>query len=240
MNNSIKIFQKETKLFFRSYFAYIILAGTSFFNALFFILFLGEGRVNYLEAIRNLFYTYHGTMMIPCLFVAMFSFSQERNDDTMELLYTSPISDLEIVLGKFLFGLFFVFINLLLLNILFPVLLAIYWNAPINEMIVGDFGLFLVGAAAITIGIFSSTLTKNPFIALIISLLIIGPLAIIGSISHIFPNPLKDFLESLSIYFHYAKFTTGVISIKDVIYYFSLIFFFLFLSLRIVESRRWR
>lgn len=240
MRNIQAIFRRETYSFFHSNFAWIIFAVASFFNCVFFLFYLGGSQVNYIEAVRDLYYVYHGTMMIPCLVAAMYTFSAEKSEGTIELLYTSPLTDLQIVLGKFLFGVVFVLANLIILNLFFPVLLVTVWNTPINEILVGNTGLFLLGLSSFAVGLFSSSLTRNPFIALIISLMIVGPLSVVGSISNLFPNPLKDILEYVSIYFHYIKFTAGVIAVKNVVYFSSLIFLFLFLTVRVIESRRWK
>jgi len=167
--------------------------------------------------------------------------AEEKKLGTAEILMTLPIRDYEVVLGKFLasFGLLAV-TALFSLGLPFSV---IYLGDPDGGTIVcGYIGLLLMGGAYLAIGLFASTLTENQIIAFILGITICFVLLIIGTDYVLFstPNWLFPIFSYLGLGAHYSSILRGVIDSRDIIYYLSIIGFFLYLSTLLVESRKWR
>jgi ABC-2 type transport system permease protein len=104
----------------------------------------------------------------------------------------------------------------------------------------GSLGLILMGAAYLAVGLFTSSLTQNQIVAFITGFVIIFALFMLDKILLFVPGFLASFFEYLSVGYHFSNLSRGVIDSRDVIYYLSLIFFFLFLAVRSLESRKWR
>jgi ABC-2 type transport system permease protein len=169
----------------------------------------------------------------------MGSIVEEKTKGTMELLYTSPITDLEIVMGKFLFGITICLIITIFINGLFPVLLYTYWKAPFYLVASGSIGVFLLGSFTYSVGMFGSSVGKNQMISLLISVLIVMTLWVLGFFSHLFDSKTRSILFHLHIFSHFFSFSKGVLPFKSIVFFLSGIFTFLFLTIKSLESRRW-
>jgi ABC-2 type transport system permease protein len=175
--------------------------------------------------------------MIPL--ITMRSLAEEKRSGTIELLLTSPVTDFQIVLGKFLaaFTLYAAMLGLTLLDLGF---LFLYGDPEWKPLLAGYLGLLLLGGSLISLGIFFSSLTRNQIIAgllAVVAFLILWVIAFLES----WLGPTGGAVVSyLSIVKHFEEFGKGVIDTKDVIYYLSFIGFGLFLSKQSVESHRWR
>ncbi len=177
-----------------------------------------------------------GLFLIPL--VTMRLFAEEKRQGTIELLVTSPVHDLEIVLGKWLSAvlMYGALLVVLLVDISF---VFAYGNPDWKPIATGFLGLLLFGACLLAIGTFVSTLTKNQIVAGAICFAV-SLLLWIASWSSFSSSPIAQFFYQLSIVSHLDSFSRGVIDTKDVIYYLSMIFFGLFLTSRALESLRWR
>ncbi|MCE2401128.1 ABC transporter permease subunit [Candidatus Poribacteria bacterium] len=238
MQNINAIFKKEFRSYFNSPIAYIFI--TFFLGISSWLFFQTFFLANQAE-IREFF----GLMPWIFLFfipaVTMKLWAEEKKLGTAEILMTLPIRDYEVVLGKFLasFGLLAV-TALFSLGLPFSV---IYLGDPDGGTIVcGYIGLLLMGGAYLAIGLFASTLTENQIIAFILGITICFVLLIIGTDYVLFstPNWLFPIFSYLGLGAHYSSILRGVIDSRDIIYYLSIIGFFLYLSTLLVESRKWR
>ncbi len=236
MSNTFTIIKKEVRSYFNSVIAYIII--------IVFLLITGWHFARDLFLVNQaLLRGALGIMPIIFLFIipgiSMRLISEEKKTGTIELLVTMPIKDYEIILGKYLAALL-----LLTLAVLatFPYVLtlSLLGNAD-GGVIAGQYiGMLLMGASYRAIGIFDSSMTKNQIVAFIISFTIILTIVLIDQALVFIPGGLAGIVEYLSINFHFANLARGVIDSRDLIYYFSLIFFFLFLAFRSLESRKWQ
>jgi len=166
----------------------------------------------------------------PALTVRLFA--EEEKLGTLELLLTAPVRDTEVVLGKFLAALG-VFSVMLLLTLYYPLLLILFGHPDLGPMVSGYMGIFLLGTVFLSIGLFASSLTSNQIVAFVISSALVLFFWFIGEgADRIFQ------LISLSTYF--SDFGRGVIDSNGVIYYLSMVMVFLFLTIRSIETRRWR
>ncbi len=238
--SSIWIYKKELKLFFGTYMGPMVLGGTAFLNALFIMILNFNGRANYEEATVVTFVSFMTTILISMVIISMGSIVEERNKGTLELLFTSPITDVDIVLGKFMFGVTICGIITIFINGLFPILLYSYWQAPLYLIFSGSIGVFLLGMFTYSVGLFASSLAKNQMISLLISVVIILTLWVVGYFSHLFQSTTRKILFHLHIFSHYINFSKGVLPLTGIIFFISGAFLFLYLTVKVLESRRWR
>jgi len=237
MSNHAAVFcRKELRTFFDSHIAYIVITifllicGWFFFSDLF--------LVNQ-ASMRNLFGIIPFIFMFFVPAVTMRLISEEKRSGTIEVLVTLPVKDHEIILGKFLAGLILIAVAVILTS-LYAITLSGIGDFDFGSVVSGYIGLIFLGAAYLSIGIFTSSLTQNQIVAFITSFVIIFALFMLDKVLMFMPTLLASFLEYLSVSYHFSNISRGVIDSRDVIYYLSLIFFFLFLAVRSLENRKWR
>ena len=180
--------------------------------------------------------------LIPAITMRMFS--EENKSGTIELLLTKPLTDLQIILAKYLAGLTLVVFSLL------PTLVYFYsvyqlglpkGNIDMGGMWGSYIGLLFLGAAFLSIGLFTSSITNNQIIAFIISLILCG--FIYFGFELIYTLDLFGHIDllirSLGISAHYSSISRGVIDTRDLLYFFSLISLFILLTRISLQSRKW-
>jgi len=254
MRNVLVIFKKELKSYFASPIAYLLLAifavifGFFFYSATrFFVLqgmqmqMMGRGMPMDVNeyVIRPLLTNASviGLFLIPM--ITMRLYAEEKRSGTIELLMTSPVRDLEIVLGKWLAAVVLYFSILLISGINIGILYA-FGRPDWKPILVGYLGLLLQGGCLLAIGIFISTTTKNQIIAGGATFAVCLMLWVLDWVSAYDQSSWAKVVSYLSVVTHFEPFSKGVIDTKDVIFYLSMIFFGLFLTVRSVESLRWR
>ena len=171
--------------------------------------------------------------------ITMRTYAEEKRSGTIELLLTSPLTDLEIILGKFV-GALGLYAAMLLVTMPYLGILFYYGNPEWRPLISGYLGLFLLGACFIAMGLFISSTTKNQMVAGAATFIVFLFFWIINWFSETAGPTLGPILSYLSITEHFDDFGKGVIDTKHVIFYLSFIAFGLFLSLKSVDSERWR
>ncbi len=238
MRNMLTIFQKEFKSYFNSPIAYIfIITFLLFSNWLFFRTFFLIGQAH----MRPLFGILPWLFLILAPAITMRAWAEEKKMGTMEVLMTLPLKDYEIVLGKFLASFIFLIIAVLLT---FPLALTIYFlGKPDNGTIIGGYlGACLMGGAYLAIGLFISSLTQNQIIAFIVSIVVCFAFLIIGEDIVLMSAPaiLSPVFTYLGLGAHFESISRGVIDSRDLLYYSSIIGFFLFLNTLAIESRKWK
>lgn len=238
MQNINAIFKKEFKSYFNSPIAYIFI---TFFLGISSWLFFRTFFISAQADMRGLF----GLMPWIFLFfipaVTMKLWAEEKKLGTAEILMTLPIRDYEVVIGKFLasFGLLAV---TALFSLGLPISVIILGDPDGGTVICGYLGLLLMGGAYLSIGLFASTLTENQIVAFILGISACFLLLIIGEEIVLFSTPgwLYPIFSYLGLGTHYSSILRGVIDSRDIIYYLSIMGFFLYLSTLLIESRKWR
>lgn len=171
--------------------------------------------------------------------VTMRTFAEEKRSGTIELLLTSPVSDIELLLGKF-FGAMALYAVMLAVTLIHVALLFIYGNPEWKPILTVYLGLLLLGGCFISVGMFISSLTRNQIVAFVATFAVFLMLWIITWIGS-FSGPTMDKLtQYLSIIDQFDDFGKGVLDTTHVIYYLSFITFGLFLTAKSVEAERWR
>lgn len=249
------VFKKEIRLYFVSPIAYAVFAiftlvsGWFFYNVFaFYTLVSMQAAFNPMMArdlsvtegvIRPLFQNISVIMLLMMPILTMRLLAEEKKSGTIELLLTYPVRDGEVLLGKYLAALV-IFLGMLALTAVYPAL--VLWTAGLEwgPLLTGYLGLLLQGAAFIAVGILISSLTENQIVAAVSTF---GTLLIFWVISWAADSAggaLGRILSHLSLTEHFDSFAKGVIDTKDVIYYLNLTILSLFLTLRSLESKRWR
>ncbi len=178
-----------------------------------------------------------GLFLIPL--ISMRLFAEEKRQGTIELLVTSPVHDLEIVLGKWLAAVL-MYASLLVVLLLDFSFLFIYGSPDWKPVATGLLGILLQGACLLSLGTFISTTTRNQIVAGAVGFALALVLWILNWTTSFGNSDTVQVLNYLSIVSHMDSFSRGVIDTKDLIYYLSMIFLGLFLTTRSLESLRWR
>ncbi len=235
MKKTMPIFRRELSAYFFSPMAYIVISVFLLITGWFFTseLFLSNS-----SSLRNVFeiITFIFIFFIPAFTMRLLS--EERKSGTIELLVTMPVSDLEIVLGKYFAGLGLLIVALFF-SLPYAFTLMVLGQPDIGMLICGYLGLVLLGASYVSIGVFASTVSKNQVVAFIIAFTIIFTLWLIDKFLIIMPVYLVPMLQFLSIDYHFNNIARGVIDSRDLLYYLSLIVFMLSLSKLSLERRKW-
>lgn len=256
MRNTWIICRKEMRSYFASPVAYLLLTmfafifGWFFWNILGYFVSMGvasmqRGQMMPMnineEVIRPLLANVGviGLFFIPL--ITMRLFAEEKRTGTIELLVTSPITDMEVILGKWLAALLLYGCMLLVTALNFAFLFK-YGHPDWKPLVIGYLGLYLQAGALLAVGTFISTLTKNQIIAGAVTFAVCLMLWVLEWVSGGGFETAKwaQVLSYMSVINHYESFAKGMLSSKDAIYYVSLIFFGLFLTARSMESLRWR
>jgi ABC-2 type transport system permease protein len=252
--NTLTICRKELNSYFRSPIAYgvmaffALIAGYFFYVAVFIFVRRGMeaqmmGQAMPMDVgewvIRPVFSNVSviGLFLIPM--ITMRLFAEEKRSGTIELLITSPLRDLEIILGKWLAALI-LYAAMLGLTLLSMVVLFIYGAPDWKPMMVGYLGLLLQGGALLAIGTFVSTWTRNQIVAGVAGFAICLLLWVLSWVTEFSSGTLASIISYLSVLSHFDSFQKGVIDTKDLVFYLSAIFVGLFLTARSLESLRWR
>jgi ABC-2 type transport system permease protein len=171
--------------------------------------------------------------------ITMRLFAEEKRTGTMELLLTSPVTDNEIILGKWL-GSMLLYLCILAMSMLNIALLFAWGRPDIKPVLVAYLGLLLQGGCLLAIGGFISTLTRNQIIAGGVTFFVCLLLWLLNWATSFDTTGWASVVNYLSIVTHFDNFSKGLIETKDIVFYISMIFFALFLTSRSMESLRWR
>ena len=229
--------RRELRTYFNSPIAYIVIVLALIISGwLFFLDFFLAGQAT----LRGLL-----TVWMPLVFlifvpaITMRLIAEEKKSGTIELLVTLPVTDWEIVLGKYLASLVLLAVTILM-TLSYPFTVSLLGN-PDGGAIVGQYlGLLLLGATYLAIGLFASGITANQIIAFLAAIVMIAAFYLIDNFVPFFPGPLASVMEYLSVDYHMQNLARGVIDTKDLLYYASMIFLFLVLAVRALESRKWK
>jgi ABC-2 type transport system permease protein len=252
VRNIIAIADKELRSYFASPIAYIIVGFFALPFGVFFYLYLeaflrqimqmaqfgGSLNVNQ-QVIRLVLQNASVIILFVMPMITMRTYAEEKRSGTIELLLTSPVTDFQIIVGKFL-GALGLYIAMLLVTLLYIAILFVYGHPEWRPLVAAYLGLLLMGGAFLSLGLFISSTTDNQIVAGIISFVVFLLLWIVGWFADSAGPTIGPITSWLSITEHFEDFSKGVIDTKHVLYYLSLITFGLFLTAKSVDSERWR
>jgi ABC-2 type transport system permease protein len=253
MNNILAIAHKELKSYFSTPIAYVVIGFFAllfgyFFYAMLIIFnsqsaqFEGQGGggadINQ-QLIRPLFLNASVILLFVLPLITMRTYSEEKRSGTIELLLTSPLSDVQIILGKFL-GAMALYAAMIAITVIHMALLFSYGNPEWKVVVTGYIGLLLMGGGFISVGLLISSLTKNQIVSGMVTFAVFLLLWVINWIASFTSPTTQSVLNYLSITDHFDDFTKGILDTKHLVYYFSVMSFGLFLTARSVDTERWK
>jgi len=240
------LFSREINSFFSSLTGYVVITVFLVMNGLFLWVFSGE--FNILDAgyssLDSMFILAPWVFLFLVPAVTMRLFSDEKRSGTIELLFTRPLTDLQIIMAKYLAGVVLVILSLVPTLIYF---FSVYsMGNPVGNIDTGGFwgsfiGLFFLAAVYVAIGIFTSSLTDNQIISFILGVLLCFVVFLgFDYLSQLWQSGgIQNFVEGLGISFHYNSMARGVIDTRDIIYFVSVISIFILFTKVVLESRKW-
>jgi len=237
MRNIGIIAAKEFRSYLNAPMAYIVTAIFLALSGTFFATYLAG--TNYTDTSLAGFLNAAGFLIL--LFAAVMTMrliAEEKKLGTFELLLTAPVRDAEIVLGKFAASIA-VLTAMLALTLYYPLLLIVFGDPDLGPIATSYFGLLLIGAASLAVGIFASSITSNQIVAAVVAGGILFGLWFLGTATRFAPGGLGEVLSYLSLVDHFPDFVRGIIDTRAIVYYLSVTALFLFLAVRSIETGRW-
>jgi ABC-2 type transport system permease protein len=252
VRNIIAIAERELRSYFSSPMAYIIIGFFLLPFGVFFYLYLtafvrqgmqqaqfgGAMNINQ-QVIRYVLQNASVIILFIMPMITMRTYSEEKRSGTIELLLTSPVTDIEIILGKF-FGALGLYIAMLACTLLYMGVLFYFDNPEWRPLVAAYLGLLLMGGAFVSIGLLISSTTNNQIVAGVVTFVVFLLFWIVGWFADSAGPTIGPITSWLSITEHFDDFAKGIIDTKHVLYYLSLITFGLFLTAKSVDTERWR
>jgi ABC-2 type transport system permease protein len=232
--NTMHIFRREFRHYFITPIAYIvisiflILTGWFFFST-FFLYSQAELR-NFFSLLPIIF-----SFIVPT--VTMRLFSEEYNVGSYEILVTMPVTDREIILGKFFAALAFVAV-MLLPTVSYAISVSLLGDLDWGPVVGGYVGGLLLGAAFVAVGLFASALTKNQIIAFIIGMIICFALTMVDKILFFLPESMLGFFQYIGADYHFENVSKGILDTGDIIYFVSVVFVALYGTFLVLQEKK--
>jgi ABC-2 type transport system permease protein len=241
MSNIAIIARRELASYFRTPSGYLIAAATLLVQGLLFnTRALGSGAKLSSQVLVDFFRDSSGTTTVAAVLLTMRLFAEERQSGTLVLLFTSPVREAEVVIGKFVSA--FVVLSLLVLaSAYLPALIFVNGKVSLGHIAAGYAGLLLVGAATLALGVLGSALARTQLLAGVLAAVFIFLFFLTWAMSRVVEPPLADVIAYFSLYEkHFFPFMRGLVQLSDVVYYASLTYLALLASTRVLQSQRWQ
>jgi ABC-2 type transport system permease protein len=241
VTNIAIIARRELGSYLRTPSGYMIAAATLLVQGLLFnTRALGTGAKLSSRVLQDFFVDSSGSTTVAAVLLSMRLFAEERQSGTLVLLYTSPIREAEVVIGKFLSALVVLSV-VTLLSVYLPLLIMVNGKISLGHVAGGYFGLLCVGAATLSLGVLGSALAKNQLMAGVLSAVFIFVLFLSWGLSRIVDPPLGNLIAYFSLYErHFFPFMRGIVQLSDIVYYASIVYLALLSATRVVQSQRWQ
>ena len=237
MRNTVAIYQKELRSYFNGPMAYVFLVLFAllcgyFFTITFFV--MGQSDLRALFGIVPMVYLF----FVPA--ISMGLISREKSLGTMEVVTTLPITDIQFVIGKYLSAVTLILVALLFTAMHLVTLMAVGTNIDYGALVMGYFGLILVGSFYAAIGTFASSLTENQVVSLIVAIAVVIVFFLMDKLLLFVPTTISGIVQYLSVDYHLSNISRGVVDSRNLVYFGSMIWLFLALTVRVLEMRKWR
>ncbi len=235
MRNIAAIMRRELYAYFTSPMAYVVICFFLGITSLLFALYVGSGRAE--ARMADLLHTMAFLLVMVAPVITMGLIAQERNLGTIEVLLTKPVREIEVALGKYLAAVVLLVI-ILLVSFIYPLIMEKYGAPDWGEVLVGYLGILLAGASFLAIGLFSSSLTSNQIASAVMTILVLLLFWLIGWIAMSVSQQIGDVVKQLSTFENIQDLEKGIFDTRPLVYFASLVFFFIFLTVRSLEQRR--
>lgn len=241
MNKVALIARRELAAYLRTWSGWVIIAVVLAVLGLAFNAYaLGAGARRSSEVLSAFFYLAFGFTLVASVLLSMRLLAEERQQGTLTLLYSSPVTDGQIVLGKWVGALGFLAL-LLLLSVHLPLLVLVRGKVSFGHVAAGYLGLLLVGAAALALGTLGSALARTQVMAALVTAALVVALLLCWLLARVTEPPLSQVFSAAALYNqHFPGFQSGVVHLRDVVYYGLVTYVSLFAAARVLEARRWR
>ena len=237
MRNINTVCKRELGGFFNSPMAYIFLVIFAIVNGYFFtntFFLFGQSDLRVLFDIVPLVYLF----FIPA--VSMGLIARENNLGTMETMSTMPLNSYEFVIGKFLAAFLLILLGLVATSIHLFTLISVGTNVDYGAIFSGYLGLALMGGTYAAIGTYASSVTENQVVAFIVGVFIVLVFFMLDKTLVFVPPSIAGFVQFLAVDYHLSNLSRGVIDSRNLVYFFSVIGFFIFLTIQTLEMKRWK
>jgi len=238
VGNVVTLTRRELQATFFSPIAYVVGAGYLLLSGYFF---LHDVLVPGNEAsMRPLFDNMARLLVFAIPLLTMRSLSEELSTGTMETLMTAPVTDAQVILGKFA-GIMIFYVVLLVTTLVHAGLLLHYAEMPWQAVAMGYVGLLLLGAAFTAVGLFASTLTRYQILAALIGAGLLSALTfMMDYLGEVGGDAWRAITSGMNLLGHFDDFSKGIFDTRALVILLSAAVFFLFLAVKVLESRRWR
>lgn len=241
MNAIMLICWRELRSYLSTLSGYIILAAHLLLTGLLFNAYAMGSRAKISQrVIEDFFYMASGMAMITAILLSIRLIAEERQTQTLVLLQTAPVTERQIVIGKYLSALAFFAITLIV-SIYLPLLVYVHGKVSLGQIFAGYLGLLLLGSACIAISLLASAWCNTQILAGALAALMVSLLVVAWMAGRITEEPLRGLLSYVALHnLHFQPISKGLLNLKDVVYYLGVTVFFLECAVRSLESWRWR
>ncbi|MBN2558091.1 MAG: ABC transporter permease [Clostridia bacterium] len=226
--------KKEIATYFKSPIAYILIGLFLLMISILFWTPFSAGSGDFMIVLENM--GFFLIFLVPIL--TMRILAEDRKNGTEVLLLTSPTSLTKIVIGKFI-AMYFVFLVITVISLIYPLIMVRFGGVFTVQLAGGYLGFLLLGASFVAVGVFASALTENQVISAIISFVALLVMWMAGAFSAEVGGFLGTLLSWISLLSRYDIFTRGILGLPEIIYFLSFTTLFIFLTIRVIERRRW-
>lgn len=232
---------RELGAYFRGMYGWVIAAAILMLQGILFNVYaLGDTEKLSSKVLQDFFYFSMGMTIVASVLLSMRLIAEERHDGTMVLLATSPATDWQITIGKWMSAWVFVLL-ILAASFYMPLMVAVNGSVHPGHVFAGYLGLALVGAATTALGTFTSSLTSSQVVSVVLGGILATLTCVMWLFSDVADAPLDQLLAYLDFYYkHFQDFREGTIHTRSVVYYGSVTFFFLLLTRQVLGARRWQ
>ena len=240
MSKVLLLTRRELSAYFVSPIAYVAMV---FFLLLSGILFgspwFGAFRPGQPAQLQSVFYLVSFVLLLVIPALTMRSLAEERGSGTIESLLTAPVTDVQVVLAKFL-GCWIFYLAILAPTLLYVVALAAFSSPDYGSILAGYLGLVLLGMMYVAIGILASSLTRAQVIAFVVAFFPLLFLHLLGLFAGSMPSPWRSIVRVAGTIAHCEDFNRGIVAVTHIVYFLAITVYALFLTVKVLESRRWR
>lgn len=246
MRKTLALIHRELVAYFSSPLAYVVLTAFLFFNGYVFWLimaYLNDPRTQAMTPLKlffggTIFFWLFLLFVVPV--ITMRLIAEERRVGTLEVLLTAPVTEGQVVMGKFLAAFLF-YLFLWLPTVVYVVILKQYAAIDLYKVASGYLGIALLGILFAAVGLFTSAFTRNQIVAAIFAFAVLVVLFSVGLMEQLATSPaVKGALGYMNLWDHMDDFARGLVDTRRIVYQLSLAGLFLFLAVKVVEARKWR
>jgi ABC-2 type transport system permease protein len=243
LNGVLATFRRELRAYFFSPLAYVVLCFFLLVSGVIFIFLVGQLNDPRSGGGPPLGFFFRTTWLLLLLIVPVLTMrliSEELRSGSIEVLMTAPVTEGQVVTGKFLAALAFYGI-LWLPTVVYAISINLYEKVDWGPVGAGYLGILLIGSLFVSIGVFASAMTRSQLLAAMITVALILLLFLVSLFGSLTTNDLiKNALGHLSIWDHIEEFASGIVDTRRLVFYLSGTLFFLFLASRALEDKKWR